>query len=316
MKHILIDADTGIDDSVAILYALKSPNIHVEGIVTCFGNSGAVQSADNSLRLVKISHCGYHVPVVVGSNLSIDGEYEEGQPDIHGRNGIGNVQLPEPDYPALDVDPSDFIIQEAKDLDGEVIIVSTGRMTNLANALMKEPKLPKMVKKLVSMGGSLHVPGNVSEHAEANIYGDARAADMVMRAGFNMLLVGLDVTTKTFMTQEVIDKTRKHVREDCVDSLNYIEQALQFYFDFHRRGEGMLEKSFTHDPLAVLLAEDPTLGIYEMIRASVEYKAEDYKGKILTDFRFHPDYNHEAIAYCIQVNSDKAIRRLFSVFQK
>ena len=95
MRHILIDADTGIDDSIAILYALTSKNLYVEGITTCFGNSGAVQSADNCLRLIQLSNCGYQVPVVVGANCTIDGESKSSPTHIHGDNGIGNVILPE-----------------------------------------------------------------------------------------------------------------------------------------------------------------------------------------------------------------------------
>lgn len=97
----MIDADTGIDDSIAILYALTSRKLHVEGITACFGNSGAVQSADNCLRLIKLSNCEYEVPVVIGANCT---------------------------------------------LDGELIIVTTGRLSNLAKALQKDPRLPKKVR--------------------------------------------------------------------------------------------------------------------------------------------------------------------------
>ena len=95
MKNIIIDADTGVDDSLAILYALRSPNFHVEGITTCFGNNNAEQSADNCLRLIKLSNCGYEVPVAVGANESLEGVFESAPAYIHGDNGIGNVILPE-----------------------------------------------------------------------------------------------------------------------------------------------------------------------------------------------------------------------------
>ena len=103
MRHIIIDADTGIDDSIAILYALTSENLHVEGITTCFGNSGAKQSADNSIRLIKLSACGYDVPVAVGAECSIDGEYQASPAHIHGANGIGDVELPESQQQPLDM---------------------------------------------------------------------------------------------------------------------------------------------------------------------------------------------------------------------
>ena len=200
MRHILIDADTGVDDSIAILYALRSSNFIVEGITTCYGNSNAFQSAENSIRLVALSKCGYDVPVVAGADQSIEGGSDSAPAYIHGDNGIGNVELPESGQKPLDEEACDFTIRKADELDGELVVVTTGRMTNLALALQKDPSLPKKIKKVVSMGGTLLEPGNVSPYAEANIQGDAKAADMVFKAGFRLTLVGLDVTMKTFIT--------------------------------------------------------------------------------------------------------------------
>ena len=189
MRHVINDADTGVDDSLAILYALRSPNFKVEGITTCYGNSNAFQSAENSIRLIKLSKCGYEVPVVVGANESIDGGFESAPAYIHGDNGIGNVELPESDQKVLNESAVDFILRKAEELDGELEIITTGRMTNLAMAVMKDTKLPKKVKRVVTMGGTLYAKGNVNPYAEANIQGDAHASDIVFRAGFHLTLV-------------------------------------------------------------------------------------------------------------------------------
>ena len=138
MKNIIIDADTGVDDSLAILYALRSPNFHVEGITTCFGNNNAEQSADNCLRLIKLSNCGYEVPVAVGANESLEGVFESAPAYIHGDNGIGNVILPESSQKPVAESAEDFIIRKADELDGELIVITTGRMTNLAKAYLKD----------------------------------------------------------------------------------------------------------------------------------------------------------------------------------
>ena len=233
---------------------------------------------------------------------------------IHGANGIGNVILPESDQKPLDMDAADFIIQKAEELDGELIIITTGRLTNLAKALEKNPQLPKKVKKLVTMGGCLSVPGNVSPVAEANIYGDARAADMVFRAGFHMILVGLDVTTKTFITEKDLNDVERYCSEKSRGAVEYIKNALKYYFEFHRLTQGMVHQSFVHDPLAVLIAEDASLGEYKMLRAGVEYQAPAFTGMILTDDRFLSEMDHDEISVCIRVDSTRAIRRLFSVF--
>lgn len=316
MKRILIDADTGIDDSIAILYALTSKNLHVEGITTCFGNSGAKQSADNCLRLIKLSNCDYEVPVVVGAECTLDGEYQDSPDHIHGKNGIGDVILPESEQKPLDMDAADFIIQKANELDGELIIVTTGRLTNLAKALEKDPKLPRKVKKLVTMGGSLNVPGNCSPWAEANIFCDAHAADIIVRAGFNMIMVGLDVTTKTFITEKDLDDVERYCSDKCRGSVEYIRNCLKCYFEFHRVSQGMVHQSFVHDPLAVLIAEDASLGEYKMFACGVEYKIPQFEGMILTDNRFFSELTHDEIAYCTKVDSVRAIRRLFSVFHR
>lgn len=314
MRRILIDADTGIDDSIAILYALTSKKLHVEGITTCFGNSNSMQSADNCLRLIKLSNCDYEVPVVAGASCTIDGEYEESPAHIHGKNGIGDVILPESTQKPLDMEASDFIIQKANELDGELVLVTTGRLTNLAMALQKDSRLPKKIKKLIIMGGCLEVPGNVSPVAEANIYGDARAADCVFKAGFNTIIVGLDVTTKTFITQKNLDDAARFCTEKSRGSIEYMKQALKCYFEFHRVSQGMVEKCFVHDPLAVLIAEDATLGEYKMIHAGVEYQAPKFRGMILTDSRFYSEMEQDEVAYCCKVDSDAAIRRLFAAF--
>ncbi|MCI8949101.1 MAG: nucleoside hydrolase [Lachnospiraceae bacterium] len=315
MQRILIDADTGIDDSIAILYALKSKKILVEGITTCFGNSGAAQSADNCLRLIQLSGLSREVPVVIGAECSLDGEYASAPAHIHGENGIGNVILSESSQTPLKEDAADFIIRKANELEGDLVIVTTGRLTNLARALEKDPKLPRKVKKLVTMGGCLQVPGNVSPFAEANIAGDARAANQVFCAGFHMVLVGLDVTMKTFITSHDLENLERYCSAESRPCVEYIRKALNFYFEFHRQSEGMMGRCVVHDPLAMLIAEDGTLGEYAMIRACVEYEALAYKGMIVTDHRFNSEMEQDEIAACIRVDSDKAVRRLFSVFQ-
>lgn len=315
MKRIIIDADTGIDDSLAILYALRCPNFHVEGITTCFGNNNAEQSADNSLRLIRLSGCGYDVPVAVGANESLDGQSESAPPYIHGDNGIGNVLLPESGQRPVEGTAWDFIIRKADELKGELVIVTTGRLTNLARALLKDPELPRKVKKVVSMGGTISRPGNVGPCAEANIYGDARAADMVFRAGFNLTLVGLDVTMETFITEQDVKNLCACCTEECRPIADYIRDVLTFYFEFHRATMGMAGACVVHDPLAMLIAEDPSLGLFHMVRAGVEYGENPFKGTIRTDTGFAPALDREEIAVCMEVDSVKAVRRLFSVFQ-
>lgn len=315
MKHILIDCDTGIDDSIAILYALKNKNIHVEGITTGFGNTSAKQGADNSLRLIKLANCGYEVPVAIGAEQTLNGEQEQAPAHIHGDNGIGNVELPKSEQKVLDESACDFIIRKADELHGDLTIVTLGRLTNLAKALMKDPRLPYKVKNVIAMGGSLRKPGNVTPYAEANIYGDAQASDMVVRAGFHMMLVGLDVTTETFITGDNLNILGKYCAKENIPIVKYMQSALEFYFKFHYDTMGSVDRCVVHDPLAMILAENPSIGEYRFIRARVEYEQSEYRGMIKTDERFVTNYDHEEILYCTKVDSDYAVRKILSVFQ-
>ena len=165
------------------------------------------------------------------------------------------------------------------------------------------------------MGGTLNAPGNITPYAEANIYGDAMAADIVFKAGFNLILAGLDVTMKTFITDRDVQDLCTYCLEECRPIAGYIKDVLKFYFEFHRVSMGMANACVVHDPLAVLIAEDPSLGMFKMVRAGVEYGNEAFKGMIKTDSGFVPVLDREEIAVCVEVDSVKAVRRLFSVFQ-
>ena len=314
MKHILIDCDTGIDDSIAILYALKSKALHVEGFTTVYGNTSSRQAAENTLGLIKLSKCGYEIPVALGANQNLEGEYGPIPTHIHGDNGIGNVELPKSEQKLLEESAPDFIIRKANELQGDLSIVALGRLTNIALALEKDPRLPYKVKNLVIMGGTINKPGNVNPYAEANIYGDARAADIVFRAGFHMTVVGLDVTTETYLSEQDISTLEKYCAEENRDIVDFIKSALKFYFKFNYDSTGIQDGCVVHDPLAMLIAENPSIGEYRMIRAAVEYESQEFRGMIKTDERFISDYSHDEILYCIRVDSELATRRLLSVF--
>jgi purine nucleosidase len=180
---------------------------------------------------------------------------------------------------------------------------------------MKDPRLPYKVKNVITMGGCLRKPGNVTPYAEANIYGDAEASDMVVRAGFHMMIVGLDVTTETFITGENLNLLNKYCAKENLPILNYMQSVLGYYFKFHYDTMGSVDRCVVHDPLAMILAENPSLGEYRFIRARVEYEHSEYRGMIKTDERFITEYDHEEILYCTKVDSDCAVRRILSVLQ-
>ena len=132
LKQILIDADTGIDDSIAILFALKRPDVRVMGVTTGFGNTTARQAAENSLRLIRLAGVPYEVPVAVGATEPLAGNWKGPDPHIHGPNGIGGVELPPSPQQPLEEPAWAFIARMAREHPGELTLVTLARMTNLA----------------------------------------------------------------------------------------------------------------------------------------------------------------------------------------
>lgn len=306
MKNVIIDCDTGIDDSIALLYAMKNPFFRIQAITTVFGNTSAKQAADNSLRLIRLAQPEYDIPVAVGAERSIDGTCDPYPVHIHGHNGIGDQILPESDEQPICDEAARLIVRLAEETHGELSLITLGRLTNIARALDLDPNLPAKVKDLTIMGGCLHRSGNVTPYAEANIIGDARAADIVLGAGFRTIVVGLDVTTTTFISDREINRL---ITSDPA-IYQYVSGAMDYYFQFAYESEGFINRSYVHDPLAVLIAEDPTLAKYEMIRARVEYQSKEYCGMIKAEPYSRENSDREPVLYAFEVDADKAVRRL------
>lgn len=319
MKKIFIDCDTGIDDSIGILYALKRKDVKIMGISTGFGNCSAVQGAENTLRLIKLSNCPYEIEVAVGAEETYDGKPADGYPThIHGDNGIGNVDLPESGLKVSEMSAEDLIIKVAKENPGEVTLITLGRMTNLANALKKEPDLPKLYKNLVYMGGTVYANGNVGAFAEANIQGDAVAADEVMKAGFDATQVGLDVTGATRLSVNHLAYLKEHVTEENKPISDYINQAMVLYLSFNQQQTGIMDSVPVHDPLAVLLAIDPERAT-EVISypLRVETKGEFTYGMTVIDKRL-PAFAFEAkpVNVVMAVDYQACIEEIFLSYCK
>lgn len=312
--HILLDADTGVDDALALLYALKSPKVKLEGVTTIFGNINEKQAARNSMDLIALANPGYEVPVAIGASETLRGEREEGVPFIHGYNGIGDAHIPESPQKVLAMNGVDFMIQKAKELDGKLIIVATGRLTNVALALQKEPNFAKYVKKLVVMGGTVFAPGNTTPVAEANIHGDPDAADQVFQSDLNVTMVGLDVTMKTLLTYDKILYLERNCREENRSVVDFMKDCLKLYMNFYRQSNNFFEACAMHDPLAMLIAVDPSVVKTQKFKARVECADCMCKGMIVTDRRVRSMEDAKYVEFCLEVDSERAVNELLSVF--
>mgnify|MGYP002570759621 CR=1 FL=1 len=223
-------------------------------VTTIKGTPAARQAAENSLRLIRLAGVPYEVPVAVGATEPLAGNWKGPDPHIHGPNGIGGVELPPSPQQPLEEPAWAFIARMAREHPGELTLVTLARMTNLAKALEIEPDLPRLLKRVVFMGGTFHAPGNVSPVAEANIAGDPEAADRVFQAGFDLTMVGLDVTRKIVLTPDLLEYMCRLNKETG----EFVKKITKFYFDFHWEWEHIIG-CVINDPLAVAYFINPEL---------------------------------------------------------
>ncbi|MGG1575288.1 nucleoside hydrolase [Fictibacillus sp. NRS-1165] len=271
MKSVILDVDTGIDDALAIAYAVHSPELNILGITTGFGNVSAEEATRNTLQVLQLLNRA-DIPVYRGAERPFRRESTRHRAyDVHGQDGLGNIQLPPPELLSSGLHASDFIISMVKKYPHEITLITVGTQTNLALALEKEPSIIDLVKEVIIMGGAVTVPGNVTPAAEANFYADAEGADFVLQSGLPITLVGLDVTMKTLLQRRTLAdwgscglKTGEIFAEMC-----------SFYMDFYESKNPGLGGCALHDPLAVGVAVDPSFIITTSMGVRISKEPEN-----------------------------------------
>ena len=253
---VIFDTDVGIDDAVALLLLEASPDVDLIGVVTGFGNASLEVTTRNALYMKE--RFGYAAPVFKGAAGSMAERLGEGVPDfVHGKNGLGDIDLVEPTLGVEAMSGAEAIGALARAHPGEVSLVAVGRMTNVAQALSLDPELPRLLRNIVIMGGVFGFNGhrgNVSPVTEANIGGDPLAADIVMGCGADIVVVGLDVTNETIVDQAFFER----LRDNAGDAGKLIHDSNQFYLNFHHSKSGVYECP-VHDASAVAYLLRPEL---------------------------------------------------------
>lgn len=256
-KHkVIFDTDPGVDDAMALYFALAHPDIDVIGITTTFGNVTVEQATENAIYLTRL--VGLETPVAQG--VAVPMAKAPGTPPafIHGADGLGNlpsrVAVP---GEAEKISAAEYIVQMARKHPGEITLVAVGPEGNLGLALKLEPELPKLLKQVVLMAGTVVEPGNVSPVAEANVWNDPDAADLVFTAGWDLTMVGLDVTHRVVLPSSFFKALADKHKHVAMDTLYH---AVMFYSDFYsgirpELGHGC----FGHDVLAFVWLVAPEL---------------------------------------------------------
>ena len=243
-----LDCDTGVDDALALPLLLGHHDVALAGIGTVSGNTAAGQAARNTLSLLALAGRD-DIPVAVGAHHPLAGTFGGGAARVHGGNGVGGVELPAPSRAAEAGDAVDLLLGLARQHAGELRIVATGPLTNLALALRREPGLAGLVRDVTVMGGAVRAPGNVTVRAEANIAGDPAAAAAVFGADWPVTLVPLDVT----MRHRFDEDDRAALAAAGTPLTAALAAMLTGYFDFYESGLGERRVPL-HDPLAAGIA--------------------------------------------------------------
>ncbi|GMH38210.1 hypothetical protein BSKO_06094 [Bryopsis sp. KO-2023] len=275
-KKVIIDTDPGIDDAMAILIAMESPEVEIIGLTTVHGNLPTREATKNALRLMELS--GHDdVPVAEGSNKLFNGEdVVHVASFVHGDDGLGNTNQPEPKGAAIEESAVDFLVNTILRHPGEVYVLALGPLTNVALALQKVPGIANKWAGLVCMGGAFFMNGNVNPASEANIRSDPEAADFVFRKGSNITAIGLDVTCECiFHKKEILGLKGKGKYGD------FLRSIIQFYWEFYRENY-FVDGVVPHDAVALvaLIFED----LFEFREGGVRVATEGIcRGQTLMD---------------------------------
>ena len=233
-RKVIIDCDPGIDDSLAILLAVNSPELEILGITTCSGNVEAKMGAKNALKTLQICS-SLNIPVYKGEDKPLKRALVTAQ-DTHGEDGIGENFYEDVAEYKIKENGVDFIIDTLKN-NKDVSIIALGPLTNIAKAIMKDKKAFDNLDEFVSMGGAFRIHGNCSPVAEFNYWVDPHAADYVYKnLPKKIHMIGLDVTRKIVLTPNIIEFINRLDK----DISKYITEITRFYIDFHWKQEGII----------------------------------------------------------------------------
>ena len=278
MQPIILDVDMGVDDALAIILALQSPEVELLGISTVFGNVPLERGTRNALQVLELLGAD-EIPVYVGADEPLIREPVHAE-EVHGKEGLGDAVLPEPEMlPAGNA--LDFLVKGIEARPGEGMVIATGPLTNLALVEKKQPGILDQARRVLVMGGALEGAGNITPVSEFNCFADPDAFHQLIKAEANMTLIPLDVTHQLGLAAEAIevelrgrdDGVARFVRDATRTVIAY-EQEHYDYAGIH-----------LHDPAAVALAIDASLCEVETLWLDVETVGKLTAGQVVVDRR-------------------------------
>lgn len=270
---VWFDTDMGVDDAAALLVLNRLETVEVVGISAVAGNVELFHTYDNVRKVCRL--IGSAVPVYKGADKPLFKELQIAA-YVHGADGLGGAVLPPSEAPEQPLAAWDALYQAARTAEGRLEIVAVGPLTNLAIAFGKYPKLKDLVKRILIMGGAAQ-GGNVTPSAEFNIYVDPHAAQMVFKSGVPVVMCGLDVTEKAYLTRAEVEETGGRDTPVCRFFRDSTRELVKYHEDWGNPGLVL------HDVCPVLFLEHPEIFRGQEAGVYVETRGTITTGKTVTD---------------------------------
>ena len=311
---LILDLDTGIDDALALAYALASPEVELIGVTCTYGNVVVEDSVRNTLAILELFG-RTDIPVFAGpdhARAKDSFEVQEISAFIHGKNGIGEVEIPDPTRQVESTSAVDFLVESVTAYGDDLIIVPTGPSTTIA-AAVEASNVFRENANIVMMGGALTVPGNVTAWSEANINQDPEATDLLFRQLRNVTMIGLDVTLQTLLTTK---ETAKWAELGTTGG-KFLADITNYYIDAYKTTSPHLGGCGLHDPLAVAVAIQPGLVDTLGINMKVDTEGETRGRTIGDETRLNDPDKSAAVAVTVDTAGflEEFMRRLTGLAQ-
>ncbi len=275
-RKIILDCDPGHDDAIAIMLAAKNENIDLLGITVVSGNQTIEKTTRNALNVCE--YLGLDVPVYEGCGQPMIRNKPSVANDIHGESGLDGPTFAQLTKKKEDKHAVMYMIDTLLNSDGDITVVTTGPMTNLAMAMKLCPNIIPKIKEIVLMGGAYQL-GNVTPAAEFNIFTDADAAHVVFTSGRRIVMAGLDVTRKVLCYPSIIERMSKH--NNCASNL--FVDLMTFFSKTQKEVYGW-EGGPLHDPVTIAYLIDPTVLTLKEMYTEIDIRSEQSYGRTNCDY--------------------------------
>ena len=303
-KPILIDTDIGVDDAMALILALNSPELSVKAITTVAGNIEVMKCTRNVERILDLLNIRDRPIVAQGASRPLRLPLVKAS-EVHGRDGLGDVpaRLPRPrklKHPRA----VETILQCCDQYGSRLTIVAIGPLTNLALAWKKNPRVMRKVGRIVTMGGAIRVPGNTGPVAEFNYFVDPDAAHIVLNSTLPVILIPLDVTHQVMvMRKEMEFRAKRRASRAALAILEFTKSYMEYHLDTQGFNGGYL-----HDPMAVGVAIDPSLVKIRNVHVDVESKGVFTRGMTVTDLQEHHNPSQRTVDVAVAVDRERFLK--------